>query len=155
MKEGFLLQAMLLQCQTYLCLRWEIFLPLTGDVRQDKDAAIYWSEPSFQMKMLHPGTMALYTGQFKISVLSFVAAEVATQRGHTVWIPLLFQQPQQTPPASVQGKKELADKPQRGACVWTALALTLTSVDVRPRKPLASPAQNPNCSCCRASTSPT
>lgn len=152
MKEGFLLRAMLLQCQTYLHLRWEILLPLTGDLRQDKDAAIYWSEPSFQMKMLHPGTTP-HTGQLEISAPSFVAAEVATQRGHTVWIPSLFQQPQQTPPACVGDRMcwltnhtEVLEHEQG--------ALTLTSVDVMPRKPLASPAQDPNCSCCRASTSP-
>lgn len=73
------------------------------DLRQDKDAAIYWSEPSVQMKMLHPGTTP-HTGQFKISAPSFVAAEVATQRGHMAWIPLLSQQPQQTPlPAREEG----------------------------------------------------
>lgn len=128
------------------------------DLRQDKDAAIYWSEPSFQMKnMLCPGTTP-HPGQLKISAPSFVAAEVATQRGHAVWIPLVFQQqpqPQQTPPACVQGKKVLADKSHRGVWAWTALALTVTSVNVRPRKPPASPAWNPNCSCCRPSNSPT
>lgn len=65
------------------------------------------------MKMLYPGSTP-HTGQFKISAPSFVAAEVATQKGHVVWIPWLSQEPQQTPPACVQGKKVLPDKTRRG-----------------------------------------
>lgn len=70
--------------------------------------------------------------------------------------PYCSNSPSKHPLPECKGRRwVLADKPHRGAWPWTALALTLTSVDVRPRKPLASPAQNPNCSCCRASTSPT
>lgn len=110
--------------------------------------------------MLHLVTTS-NTGQFKLSAPYYVSAEVATHRGHAIWITQLFQQhPQpeamETPPHSVLWKKVLANHTEVHEHEQPFLLYrALTSADVRPGKPPASPTLNLDYSYAEPSYSPT
>lgn len=120
------------------------------DLRQDKDAAIYWSESSFQLKKCY--TLALRHTQGNSRFLHHPLLQ--QRRPHEEATGSGFQHCSKSSPSPSKHPPPVC-KGRSAGWAWTALALTSTSVHVRPRKPLASPARSPSCSCCRPSTSPT